>query len=89
MAPTYRPGDRVLVVRRWRPLRPGDVVLARDPRDPGRWLLKRCTQCGGQRVELRGDNPDASTDSRTFGAVPRRSVRWLVVGPRPPATTVG
>ncbi len=82
MAPTYRPGERVLVVRRWRPVRPGDVVLARDPRDPDRWLLKRCASCHGGAVDLRGDNAAVSTDSRDFGDVSTRAITWLVVRPR-------
>ncbi|MGC8498641.1 MAG: S26 family signal peptidase [Acidimicrobiales bacterium] len=82
MTPTYRPGERVLVVRRWRPVRPGDVVLARDPRDPHRWLLKRCLARRGDAVDLRGDNAAVSTDSRDFGDVSSRAIGWLVVRPR-------
>ncbi len=82
MTPTYRPGERILVVRRWRPVRPGDVVLARDPRDPDRWLLKRCLARRGDAVDLRGDNAAVSTDSRDFGDVSSRAITWLVVRPR-------
>ena len=79
MAPTYRAGERLTALRRWRRVRVGDVVVAADPRD-GRWLLKRCAEVDGRMVELRGDNPDASTDSRHFGPVRRRSVTYLIVG---------
>ncbi len=82
MTPTSRPGERVLVVRRWRRVRPGDVVLARDPRDPERWLLKRCAARRGTAVDLRGDNAAVSTDSRDFGDVSARAIGWLVVRPR-------
>lgn len=78
MAPTYQPGDRLTAVRRWRRVRAGDVVVVRDPRVPERWLLKRCVARVGDRLDLRGDNGAESTDSRDFGTVPSRSVRYLV-----------
>ena len=78
MAPTYQAGDRLIAVRRWRRVRVGDVVVVADPRDPTRWLLKRCVSRDGRRLDLRGDNVVASTDSRDFGPVEERSVRWLV-----------
>lgn len=77
MAPTLLPGDRVLVVRMpWRRRHgPGQLVAARDPREPARLLLKRVSSVdAGGEVSLAGDNPAESTDSRTFGPVPRRSV---------------
>jgi len=83
MEPTYRPGERLTALRRWRPVRDGDVVVVRDPRDPERWLLKRCVGRTARMVELRGDNPLASTDSREFGPVPVGEVAWIVVGARP------
>lgn len=79
MIPTYRPGETLTALRRWRRVRPGDVVVVRDPRDERRWLLKRCVATRGALVELRGDNAMASTDSRDFGPVKRRDVRWIVV----------
>jgi nickel-type superoxide dismutase maturation protease len=76
MAPTLLPGDRLVVVRvpRWWPLRPGVLVAARDPRRPDRLLVKRALPAGADTLELVGDNPGGSTDSRTFGPVPRRAV---------------
>ncbi len=74
MSPLLLPGDRVLSVRCSR-MRPGDVVAARDPRAPSRVIVKRVAvveRDGG--LYLIGDNPPASTDSRTFGALPRRFV---------------
>jgi len=32
-------------------------------------------------LDLRGDNPVFSTDSRTFGLVPSRHIRYLVRAP--------
>jgi nickel-type superoxide dismutase maturation protease len=78
MAPNLLPGDRLLVesltFRRRLP-RSGEVVLAIDPRAPERELIKR-VHAGGAELELRGDAPEASTDSRTFGSVPATQVRW-------------
>lgn len=78
MSPTLLPGDRLLVVRLGSP-RVGQVVLAADPRDTGRELIKRVVRVNGSGVDLRGDSPAASTDFRTFGPVPARAVRWRAV----------
>lgn len=77
MAPTLLPGDRLLVVRTGT-LRVGELVLAADPRVPQRELIKRVAAIDAVGVSLRGDNPSASTDARTFGAVPLNAVRWRV-----------
>ena len=53
-------------------------MLTPDPRRAERMLIKRVHAVDGDLVELRGDAPDHSTDSRTFGAVPVRSVRPCV-----------
>jgi nickel-type superoxide dismutase maturation protease len=82
MAPTYGPGERVTALRHWRKVRVGDVVVVRDPRDAKRWLLKRCAAVQGRQLDLRGDNPAASTDSRDFGMVSSHSVKWIVVAPK-------
>jgi nickel-type superoxide dismutase maturation protease len=79
MAPTYLPGERLTALRRWRRIHVGDVVVVRDPRDPRRWLLKRCVARVGSRLDLRGDNADASTDSRNFGLVSSRNVAYIVL----------
>lgn len=80
MFPTLRPGDRLLVVRGLRAPRRGDVVLARDPRDGARELVKRVARVGPEGVTLHGDNPGLSTDARVFGALPAAAVRWRVAG---------
>ncbi len=77
MAPALLPGDRLLVGRA-RP-RAGDVVVAPDPRDPGRELIKRVERLDATGVHLRGDNPAMSTDGRVFGAIPPDAVRWRVL----------
>jgi hypothetical protein len=87
MAPTLLPGDRLLVAR----LAPrvGDVVLAADPREPARELIKRVAPADDGRVILRGDNPAASTDARTFGSVPVDAVRWRAIGRYWPIDRIG
>ena len=77
MSPTLQPGDRLLVMR-IRP-RAGAVAVAADPREPARELIKRVARIDGAGTHLRGDNPGASTDARTFGSVPGESVRWRAV----------
>ena len=88
MAPALLPGDR-LVVARLGPPRVGNVVLATDPRDRRRELIKRVSALDGGRVTLRGDNGSQSTDARTFGALARSDVRWRVIGRYWPAERIG
>jgi nickel-type superoxide dismutase maturation protease len=85
MAPTLLPGDRLLVegvTYRRRAPRTGEVVLAADPRQPSRELVKRIglVDPSSGSAELTGDAPATSTDSRTFGPVDLVDVRWRVVG---------
>jgi type IV secretory pathway protease TraF len=54
---------------------PDDLVVIRDPRTPSRLLCKRVVSTDGRHIVVRGDNPDASTDSRVFGPVPEE---WVV-----------
>ncbi len=78
MAPTLVPGEWLLVDPvAYRETGPavGDLVVAPDPREPARLLVKRVrgvTVDGA--LELRGDAPDVSTDSRTFGPLPVSAV---------------
>ena len=93
MAPTLLPGDRLVVRRlgRRHPLRPGDLVTLSSPLAPGRppVLVKRVARCDPTWVEVRGDNPVASTDSRDFGRVPRGAVRAKVLYRYGPAGRTG
>lgn len=82
MQPALAPGDWVLVdekaYRRRLPRR-GHIVVASDPRDSDRHLVKRVAGVDLHRqVQLLGDNPDESTDSRHFGPVPANTVRGRV-----------
>lgn len=77
MAPTLRPGDRLLVetwTYRRRLPQVGEVVVAPDPRAPTRELVKRVAAVDDGRITLHGDAA-RSTDSRRFGSVPLAAVR--------------
>jgi len=77
MAPTLEPGDRLLVetwTYRRRAPAVGEVVVAPDPREPTRELVKRVAATVDGQVTLRGDSAK-STDSRRFGSVPVAKVR--------------
>jgi len=73
MQPGLLPGDWLLVDPRAfaaRLPRPGELVAALDPTEPSRWLVKRVAAITSDgRIELLGDSPEVSTDSRSFGAV--------------------
>jgi nickel-type superoxide dismutase maturation protease len=79
MEPALEDGDWVLVdpdAYRGRSPRAGELVLAPDPREPERLLIKRVDSVERDgRLMLLGDAPDASTDSRAFGTVPVAAVR--------------
>ena len=94
MAPTLLPGDRLLVeavTYRRRAPRTGEIVLAADPRRPSLELVKRIglVDPSSGSAELVGDAPEASTDSRTFGPVDLRDVRWRAVARCWPPSRIG
>jgi nickel-type superoxide dismutase maturation protease len=89
MAPTLRSGDRLVLVRLPGRVRAGQLALAADPRLPDRLLIKRAWDVGPHGVDLRGDNPAASTDSRTFGRVPVTAVSRCVAWRYLPAGRAG
>ena len=73
MRPTLEPGDRLLVLA-GRRIRAGDLVALPDPREPARTLVKRVGLVDEAKLTVLGDDPSASTDSRSFGPVPTRTV---------------
>jgi inner membrane protease subunit 1 len=94
MAPALLAGDRLLVESRTyaqRAARAGEIVLAVDPRDPQRELIKRVASVDAlaQTAELLGDAPAESTDSLVFGPVPLASIRWRAAFRYWPAERLG
>lgn len=65
---------------RRRLVRPGTIVVVRHPSDAGHLLIKRASAVSPDGVDVAGDDPGWSIDSRTFGTVPHQDVRRLVVG---------
>jgi len=88
MEPTLLAGDRLLVVHSGT-ARAGDVIALRDPHNPRRVIVKRVTAVRRGEVIVRGDNPGASIDSRSFGPVPNRAVLGNVVRRYAPASRAG
>ena len=74
MEPTVRDGDWLLVRQLRRPPHVGELVVAADPREPARLLVKRVSAVTAADVSLLGDRPDESTDSRHFGPVPASAI---------------
>ena len=68
MAPTLTAGDRLVVLPGV--VTAGALVVARDPREPTRLLVKRATKVDRDGLVLRGDNPAASryTEARMTAA---------------------
>jgi len=88
MEPAIADGDWLLVdPEAWRggPPEPGALVLLADPRAPERLLVKRVhAVLPDATLDLRGDAPDRSTDSRHFGPVPVDALLgrpWLRIHP--------
>jgi len=74
MQPLLNPGDEVLInhnaYQQSRP-NPGEIVIAQHPYRPQLRLIKRVAAItDNDYCILAGDNPQESTDSRTFGPIP-------------------
>lgn len=78
MSPTLENGDVVLIDKHSE-IAEGAIVLADHPYKKSVKILKRLTGFSenGEMI-LSGDNPDESTDSRTFGSVPLKNFRGVV-----------
>jgi signal peptidase I len=89
MHPTLEPGEWALAVSSGRFGR-GDVVVVERPDRPGFELVKRIVAVPGDLAPdgrvldadafwVEGDSPEASTDSRRFGPVPRAGLKARVL----------
>ena len=68
---------------RRRLVRPGLRVVLSEPGARDHLIIKRVTAITPDGVEVVGDDPGWSIDSRTFGSVPHRDVRRIVLGKVP------
>ncbi len=59
---------------------PGALVVLSEPGDRSHLIIKRVTAVSPDGVDVIGDDPGWSIDSRTFGTVPHRDVRRVVLG---------
>ncbi len=79
--PLYQDGDYVLVSKLpilWRGIRPGDTVVFQHPRLGRLIKLVDRLEAGGAAVFVVGLDM-WSSDSRTFGAIPREAVQGKVI----------
>ena len=82
MVPTLRTGD-VVTLEAGRAPRVNDLVLVRWVARPGQLSVKRAVRRDGEGWHVEGDNPFASTDSRTLGAAEVLGVIRFRLWPRP------
>jgi phage repressor protein C with HTH and peptisase S24 domain len=78
MLPTLQQGQ-IVVFTSGLPVRVGDIVMFRHE---GREKIKRVARQEFGKIYLLGDNPEGSTDSRTFGWVGAETVGGVLVWPR-------
>lgn len=72
MAPTYQPGDWLLV--RWgSSFGEGDTVVIERAERPGIFLIKRFLRAENGKCWVEGDSEE-STDSRAWGAIPKEEI---------------
>lgn len=83
MIPTYAPGEYVWAVRRFAPLRVGDVVAVANVGGISGEVVKRVSDITGQQVALRGDNEAVSVDSRHFGLIDMAEICWIIRPQKP------
>lgn len=76
MEPTYKEHSKVLARKLWFPrdnVYVGDVVVAKGPISK-RLILKRIKEIKNNTYFLIGDNPQESTDSRSFGYISPKDI---------------
>lgn len=78
MRPILEPGSIVVGSLRFRGPRPGEIVVLRHA---GLEKIKRIKDIKDNQVFVVGDNPDSSTDSRSFGWLPTSAIMAKVIWP--------
>ncbi|OLC56263.1 MAG: hypothetical protein AUH85_06925 [Chloroflexi bacterium 13_1_40CM_4_68_4] len=73
MLPALRDGEFLIYTSLLAPRR-GDVVVARDPRDGRRWLVKRVREVRADALDLSGD-----LEGHDAGWIPRNAILGRVV----------
>jgi hypothetical protein len=68
MEPTLRDGDWLLVDPVAQPTA-GELVVAHDPRDPDRLIVKRIVETQPGRLLVAGDHPAHAGDAAEIGAL--------------------
>lgn len=63
-------------------VRPGRLVVFEEPGRPGLVVVKRACERRGDGWWVEGDNPDASTDSRTYGPIDDAVIWGSLIGRR-------
>jgi nickel-type superoxide dismutase maturation protease len=82
MVPTLRHGD-VVLARRTRHPRTGDVVVVTWVTRPGQLSIKRAARPEQENWHVEGDNSTASTDSRELGPAQVHGVVVARLWPHP------
>ena len=79
MTPSLKPNQLVLVTVWIRRLYIGDVIVFKhDDKEK----IKRIRRIDGEKFQVEGDNPDSSTDSRSFGSIDKSQVIGKLIWPR-------
>ena len=74
MLPTLKDGDIVIIKAVINPVE-NNIVLANHPYKQSVKIIKRISKIDENgNCFLLGDNPDESTDSRTFGAISSKNI---------------
>lgn len=81
MAPTLFDGD-VVIVRKTKRVKPGDIVVARHPHRANFTIVKRVVRAESGGWWIEGDNAAATDDSRSYGAVDRSLIIGKVIWTR-------
>lgn len=80
MLPALRPGSIAVGWTYYRKLRPGQIIVFRHDRKD---KIKRISKVSenGATLQVLGDNPSGSTDSRHFGPIDIQTVKAIIVWP--------
>ncbi len=82
MEPTLRDGDwliyKPLKFIQYNQLNSGSIILLKHPKEPNKIIIKRIFSEKSYGIDVRGDNPLSSTDSRQFGLIQKESIIGLL-----------